>query len=142
MPQSLPRDGKFVADLDGEGDGEGDGEQDTQANTEMAITEVPVVPVMYRWISTSKGREAADDRGSLEKTMTLSFSVPISVMGVAIATSPEHADKAQARTAPVKIDGPSLCDVAGCTALRKYRLVEDWTRGACGMQHLKLLEIT
>jgi Ino eighty subunit 2 len=32
------------------------------------------------------------------------------------------------------------CDVPGCQEGRKYRLVRDWERGACGMGHLKVLE--
>jgi hypothetical protein len=32
---------------------------------------------------------------------------------------------------------PAVCDVDGCMAMRKYRLVRDWERGACemGMEH-------
>ncbi|KAG2028421.1 PAPA-1-like conserved region-domain-containing protein, partial [Suillus americanus] len=33
------------------------------------------------------------------------------------------------------------CDVPGCTETRKYRLVRDWVRGACGLMHLKVLEV-
>ena len=32
------------------------------------------------------------------------------------------------------------CDVQGCFRTRKYKLVKDWTMGACGMGHLKMLE--
>jgi Ino eighty subunit 2 len=32
------------------------------------------------------------------------------------------------------------CDAKGCKESRKYRLVKDWTRGACGMSHLRVLE--
>ena len=35
---------------------------------------------------------------------------------------------------------PAVCAVNGCTAKRKYRLVRDWERGACGMDHLHILE--
>ena len=35
---------------------------------------------------------------------------------------------------------PAVCAVDGCTAKRKYRLVRDWERGACGMDHLHVLE--
>jgi len=34
---------------------------------------------------------------------------------------------------------PSKCDVSGCGNLRKYRLVNAFEKGACGMEHLKLL---
>ncbi len=36
--------------------------------------------------------------------------------------------------------GVPVCDVEGCAERRKYRLVKDWARGACGMAHLKVLE--
>jgi hypothetical protein len=34
---------------------------------------------------------------------------------------------------------PAMCDVSGCGERRKYRLVQDFKRGACGMEHLRLL---
>ena len=35
---------------------------------------------------------------------------------------------------------PAVCEVEGCMVKRKYRLVRDWERGACGMDHLHILE--
>ena len=40
---------------------------------------------------------------------------------------------------PARTAAP-VCDVVGCKVPRKYRLVKDWKRGACGMEHLKVLE--
>ena len=34
---------------------------------------------------------------------------------------------------------PAICDVQGCSARRKYRLVRDFERGACGLEHLNIL---
>ncbi|GJJ08332.1 hypothetical protein Clacol_002543 [Clathrus columnatus] len=36
----------------------------------------------------------------------------------------------------------SICDAQGCSRSRKYRLVSDFNRGACGIEHLKLLNGT
>ena len=35
---------------------------------------------------------------------------------------------------------PAVCAVEGCTAKSRYKLVRDWERGACGMDHLRVLE--
>ena len=39
-----------------------------------------------------------------------------------------------------RIAGQQMCAVEGCGEKRKYRWVKDWTVGACGMGHLKLLD--
>ena len=41
---------------------------------------------------------------------------------------------------PPKPRPPAVCDVLGCEAKRKYRLVHDFERGACGMAHLQILK--
>ncbi|KAL6302225.1 PAPA-1-like conserved region-domain-containing protein [Sparassis latifolia] len=127
------------------------------------------VPTMYRWISSSrpqpqpgeevkvkkvgmdvegegegeepkerendKEREGEGQAEKAEPTMYLSFSVPIAALPPAAAqpAGTTDVDVAAART-------PPRCDVRGCTQRRKYRLVKDWQRGACGLGHLKLLE--
>jgi Ino eighty subunit 2 len=48
--------------------------------------------------------------------------------------------KMEAQEQPPKPLAPAVCNVDGCTATRKYRLVRDSERGACGMGHLHLLE--
>lgn len=91
----------------------------------------PTPPTMYRWVSTTKVPPVA---GSDEPRMLLSFSVPVAVL-------PQPQDEAAQETAPARpppLQAP--CDVEGCGAMRKYRLVKDWQRGACGMAHLKVLE--
>ena len=102
---------------------------------------VPVQPVMYRWISTSKAVPGGANEDA-EKRMRLSFSVPVSVTSVAVAQATMSGRSGgpdeERRGAKVAREAP--CDVEGCTELRRYRLVRDWQRGACGMSHLKLLE--
>ncbi|KZT06842.1 uncharacterized protein LAESUDRAFT_139767 [Laetiporus sulphureus 93-53] len=94
----------------------------------------PVAPTMYRWISTSRA-SGADAKSSSDKKMLLSFSIPAVLL-----------PSEEARTAKMDVDEEPRaaqmpeCDVQGCTERRKYRLVKDWSRGACGMSHLKLLE--
>ncbi|KAI0793391.1 hypothetical protein C8Q75DRAFT_750038 [Abortiporus biennis] len=111
---------------------------------EGAYTPAPVIPAMYHWVSKIETIPPLQEGGVEEKKMVLNFSVPISVFGSAAANN------AEAQPTPMDIDGNSPgqhlpppvpnCDVAGCSERRKYRLVKDWQRGACGMGHLKLLE--
>jgi Ino eighty subunit 2 len=69
-----------------------------------------------------------------EKSMTISFSVPVSLL-------PRISESEQ--KLPLPVPGPvAICDYEGCSLGRKYRLVKDWTKGACGMAHLKALEST
>lgn len=79
-------------------------------------------PVMYRWISSTQG---SGDSAQ----MLLSFSVP----PTALPASPHKPENRPPKA-------PNNCAVEGCTLPRKYRLVKDWTIGACGMAHLKSLE--
>jgi Ino eighty subunit 2 len=106
-------------------------------------------PTMYRWISTIKrpaleilankkpkeGTEGAEDQGGSESgetpQMLLTFSVPLSAL-------PQDTVPSKAVTTPPV--QPRQCDFEGCTSVRKYRLVKDWQRGACGMDHHKAIE--
>lgn len=125
---------------------------------EGAYTPAPIIPTMYRWISTSKPITPPEDiseEGRDSRKMVISFSIPVSVLPQSVTPqngseegTPMEIDSEggkPAKTSPV-VPSPSVpaetpcCDVAGCQARRKYRWVKDWQRGACGMEHLKLLE--
>lgn len=106
---------------------------------------VETVPTSYRWISTIKPPAVAmltttstcddvamDDDGT-EIKMRLTFSVPV----CALPAERVLAQAGQVRIPPGTIP---ICDVSGCGHARKYRLVKDWMKGACGMDHLKDLE--
>ncbi|KAI0757123.1 hypothetical protein C8Q80DRAFT_1265093 [Daedaleopsis nitida] len=103
-------------------------------------------PTMYRWVSTSRPqpKQDAEGDGTTDRIMSLSFSVPISVFpqkDVASAHAMEVDTVTGVPSAPrLPPASASTCDVQGCTALRKYRLVRDFQKGACGMGHLKVLE--
>ena len=86
-----------------------------------------VKPMLYRWISTS--RSSANVKSD-EKTMSISFSVPI------IVDIPPLENKTSFKTRR----GPAKCAVKGCAGTVKYKLVRDSSLGACGMAHLKCLE--
>ncbi|KAF6755686.1 hypothetical protein DFP72DRAFT_896230 [Ephemerocybe angulata] len=81
---------------------------------------------------------------ALERRMVLSLSLPSSlVQGVEAGRTGKTGGGEEA----MDVDGevgraPRVegCAVDGCSEKRKYRLVRDWTRGACGMAHLKILE--
>lgn len=68
--------------------------------------------------------------------MSLSFSVPI----MALPPVADAMDVDKPPEPPRRNVSAFGCDVPGCTEQRKYRLVRDFQRGACGMAHLKVLE--
>jgi Ino eighty subunit 2 len=74
--------------------------------------------------------------------MFLSFSVPTSLLPAphqpALDTDGDVEMDAQEQQP--KSRALSICGVQGCTTKSKYRLVLDHERGACGMEHLHLLE--
>ena len=81
--------------------------------------------------------------------MFLSFSVPASLLPDQSAAPDADIDEdvkmetTQEQEQELKPRGmmlPAVCAVEGCAAKRKYRLVRDWERGACGMDHLRILE--
>lgn len=94
---------------------------------------VEFIPTMYRWISIAKPlpRDAETASGDADSRMKLTFSVPVS------ALPPDTAPTSETRLPPTE---KPLCDVSGCEQARKYRLVKNWLKGACGMEHLKILE--
>ena len=80
--------------------------------------------------------------------MFLSFSVPTSLLPDQPAAPDVDADgdikmemtQEQEQKQKPRAMVSAVCAVDGCTAKRKYRLVRDWERGACGMDHLHVLE--
>ncbi|KAL4068508.1 hypothetical protein V8B97DRAFT_1872981 [Scleroderma yunnanense] len=101
---------------------------------------VEIIPTMYRWISTTNPPEpsamTAEDGAIHEGTdvkMRLMFSVPVCAL-------PSNVDAHMGGQLRVPLAMKPICDVSGCGRSRKYRLVKDWKMGACGMDHLKLLE--
>jgi len=103
---------------------------------------VEVIPTRYRWISTLR---PAPDAPAGDK-MFLSFSVPTSLLPTTHQDVDADGDVKMETTTqeqeqePRSMVAPAVCGVEGCTARRKYRLVRDWERGACGMDHLHILE--
>jgi Ino eighty subunit 2 len=89
---------------------------------------VELIPTMYRWISTTKPLPGGAEPDDSDGRMKLILSVPVSVLA---------APPSETRLPPVE---KPVCDVTGCEQARKYRLVRDWLKGACGMEHLEMLE--
>jgi Ino eighty subunit 2 len=101
---------------------------------------LPTLPTMYRWLSTTK---ISGEDTVAERQMVMSFSVPISALPQNSALSPvQNMDlDGPAQNIQVKpLTPPQSCDIEGCAGRRKYRLVKDFHRGACGIDHLKQLE--
>lgn len=113
--------------------GEGDEEEMVEA--------LAPPPTMYRWVSSARPRPTADaeDDTPSERVMTLSFSVPVSAIPQKLAEEAIAMEVDNGTNIATSSRRPN-CDVQGCTSLRKYRLVRDFRKGACGMSHLKLLE--
>lgn len=85
-------------------------------------------PTMYRWVSSTR----TDIPGS-EPTMSINFSIPTSLIPFEGQTF-QSIDITRSHAVPEK------CSAPGCGKPHRYRLVKDWTKGACGIQCLKLLE--
>ncbi|KZT20901.1 hypothetical protein NEOLEDRAFT_1074694 [Neolentinus lepideus HHB14362 ss-1] len=101
-----------------------DEEAGEDAEVEMDIKEdTAPPPTWYRWTSSTKSMGE-------EGKMVLTFAVPQN----ALPAVPLAGDVPR-----VSRETPT-CDVTGCSSIRKYRLVRDFTKGACGMAHLKQLE--
>ena len=99
---------------------------------------IEVVPTHYRWISTLRPSPDAPPGDKMQ----LSFSVPTSLLPSSDqpALDADSDTKMEVQESPPKPCAPAVCDVDGCKEKRKYRLVRDHDRGACGMGHLHLLE--
>ncbi|TCD66370.1 hypothetical protein EIP91_001419 [Steccherinum ochraceum] len=114
------------------------GEAEDEDAYEGSTAPIPVVPTMYRWVSSVKALDGGD-----EKQLALSFSVPVSIIPEPLEPSESGETKMDVESVQ-RLPPPSsvkpACDVSGCEVPRKYRLVKDWKRGACGMEHLKVLE--
>lgn len=94
---------------------EGDAEEEEESKND---------PEMYRWISSATG---------------LSFSIPVSVIPTPSRTDLDSRLESQS-VHESRAGKSKTCDVESCREVRKYRLVRDWEKGACGMLHLKFLE--
>lgn len=125
------------------GPGEVAGEGEEEETVEVAAPS----PTMYRWVSSARS-PSTPVRGEGEKAdriMTLSFSVPVFALP---QEGSEDAMQVDGRNGSLFLPPPQRlppatppnCDVQGCTSLRKYRLVQDFHKGACGLNHLRALE--
>ncbi|RPD81874.1 hypothetical protein L226DRAFT_528106 [Lentinus tigrinus ALCF2SS1-7] len=121
----------------------GPGEAAVEGEDEEAAEAFAPPPTMYRWVSSARSQPKEGAEGNTaERVMTMSFSVPTSVLAPKNENAMEIDGGAAAGPAPPRPTPtiPPTCDIQGCTAVRKYRLVRDFQKGACGMDHLKLLE--
>ena len=115
MLKKQSRRGKKAATADDE-------DADPDAEDVPAVPTPTVNPTSFTWVSSSK-----------PDSSFLSFSVPQSFIDTL---------NASARGPAPEPKPTPICDVAGCTQPRKYKLVRDPSRGGCGMEHLKALQTT
>ncbi|KAH8119153.1 PAPA-1-like conserved region-domain-containing protein [Phellopilus nigrolimitatus] len=111
--------GKKLALVEPDEDAEQDAEDASTSATPL------VVPTLFRWVSSSKPGSSS-----------LSFSVPPALLP---DLDPLHAKSSVIQ--PLEPKPTPICDVKGCTLPRKYKVVKDPTRGGCGMEHLKALQV-
>lgn len=107
-----------------------DEEIDPDADESVSATQAPVLPTLFRWVSSSKPDAPA-----------FSFSVPASFFPEPAEGENSPAPAAAAVAKPPAPKPIPTCDVKGCTLPRKYKLVKNPTMGGCGMEHLKALQI-
>ncbi|KAF9524361.1 hypothetical protein CPB83DRAFT_861437 [Crepidotus variabilis] len=140
---------------------DGEGEDDDDEAMDVVEYQEQVKPTMYRWVSSLRDVPPAVEGGEKTVQLLVTFSVPESVYPIP-ASSPEPASKSTAQegagvagTSEMEVDsvpppdpelekiriarGPGICAVAGCGQPRKYRSVKDWTIGACGSEHLRIV---
>ncbi|KAF8798693.1 hypothetical protein BYT27DRAFT_7122843 [Phlegmacium glaucopus] len=103
---------------------------DEEEDEAMDIVEEPpkeVRPVMYRWVSSLRVAPSIEN-ADRQVEMGITFSVPEAFI-------PPQVNKDEYQAAR----GPGLCAVEGCGKPRKYRVLRDWTTGACDSTHLRIV---
>ena len=108
--------------------GESDSDESVSAKTPPEIT-------TFRWVSNASG---------ITFSVPASFLPPAESMGETESAQADemevdkHADDYNTNPHPAR---PAIkCSVKGCDLLKKYRLVRKFDTGACGIEHLKLLD--
>ncbi|KAF8068071.1 hypothetical protein FPV67DRAFT_1494794 [Lyophyllum atratum] len=119
-------------DQDDGDDEDGMGAAEDNEEEEQPEREEPT-PTMYRWLSTSR-IPASQGEAATDVQMQITFSVPVSVLPPSGTTDVVVDEKSHAS------ERPRGCAAPGCGKPFRYRLVKDWTQGACGIACLKLLE--
>ena len=109
-------------------------EEDADLDEASAPPPEPEIPTMLRWISSSKPPPPPDNSMDIEgrtvvsvaPSMSFAFAIPPNLVYDPPPPPPPRAK--------------AVCSVVNCNEVRKYRLVRDFERGACGLPHLKVLE--
>lgn len=150
LPPSGSRTPKAKVKTGEEGGEEVEGDEDEDEVVEYVDPPEEVRPTTYRWVSSFREVPGQAECEAKQTQMTITFSVPESVFlpseeDSTITTRRSetameidvHPDPEWERTRVAK--GPGICAIEGCGQPRKYRLPMDWTIGACGTDHLRLL---
>jgi len=142
LPQSGARTPKPKIKTGEEGE-EAEGEEEEE-QMEPIDTPEEIKPTMFRWVSSLHEKTGGTEEKQIQ--MIIRFSVP--------GTLSESADNKSRATqieagSPLSHDtesegirrarGPGICAIEGCGKPRKYRVPKDWTVGACGSEHLRLV---
>ena len=152
LPQSGARTPKPKIKTGEEGE-EAEGEEEEE-QMEPIDTPEEIKPTMFRWVSSLHEKTGETEEKKIQ--MIIRFSVPETLFPSTPALLPlsESADN-KSRATQMEVDGPlshdtesegirrargpGICAVEGCGKPRKYRVPKDWTIGACGSEHLRLV---
>lgn len=104
----------------GEGEDSEAGEEGEGGDVGVGVSGAVDSVALFRWISNAQG---------------ITFSTPNAFLP---DNAEDTADLGRSQAVVVKM--AAVCDVEGCTEKRKYRVVKDFGKGACGIGHLKELE--
>ncbi|GLB38880.1 putative PAPA-1-like conserved region [Lyophyllum shimeji] len=141
-PTTKKKGAKKAAAAEEQGEGEEEEAMDAaeESDEEELLEREVQIPTMYRWIS-SRRIPASEGEKPGEPQMRITFSVPVSALPLPPASVDVLPDAMQLDQKPRHaITRPTECAAPGCGKPFRYRLVKDWTRGACGITCLKLLE--
>lgn len=147
LPQSGTRTPKPKLKIGEEGDeAEGDEEEEQMETVDMPEE---IKPTMFRWVSSLHEKNGEAEENQVQ--MVIRFSVPESffppppppVLPLSEKSNDESRLTQIEENSPLseirKARGPGICAVEGCGKPRKYRVPKDWTIGACGCEHLRII---
>lgn len=131
--------------VDGEGEGKGSGSSGSVVrHTDVVGSTSSLIDASASASSTPAGAVLSGSGSSLpaptgnsSSASTSTHVLPNSLTGQGKSDSSNGSLSVAAVALPRP---PAICDVAGCLEKRKYRVVRDFGKGACGIVHLKQLE--
>ncbi|KAF9473921.1 hypothetical protein BDN70DRAFT_885379 [Pholiota conissans] len=116
----------------------GDDDEGEDEDEAMDVVEQPeeIKPIMYRWVSSLHEVPGGDGERKME--MGITFSVPENILPRPSNDMDVDSTEDLEKNRPAR--GPAVCAAEGCHNPRKYRMLQDWNVGACGLAHFRIVE--